>query len=430
MNSIAIIIILMISLIGIGSIFWIRTYYNVNTRTVDTVLLKKSVTNILTSNPEDEEYESLTYSYPSLEGESENKGNSNTFNIISGSGISAGIKKIFNNDNTEESRLQSLKTAINDTIKKEDTTPNTVTPITESDNSITPTFTSYGEESEVEEIVPYTQDSEIESSVEKPPIFPKAEEETVKVEEVKKEAEDAETDEKDNGVIYTEHAIENKMFVSPEDEVQKAIKSSEPDEADDSGVITPIHTNENREILELYDDNETMTPYENFEYKDSDQRKIENASNKIDKFYERLSEISINKITGKNKETDTAEDQTLNKNESNYTQTVFKTESDNKLSNETIVPFDHEVSISDSDDDTITPVTSPRRTLDGRGGLKIKVKINNMDVELKSGDTIIFNYNNESYSSIIIDVRPDEVYVNYRRHRVWISPDTIKKKLE
>ena len=51
-------------------------------------------------------------------------------------------------------------------------------------------------------------------------------------------------------------------------------------------------------------------------------------------------------------------------------------------------------------------------------------------IELKAGDTIIFNHNNESYSSTIIDVRPNEVYVNYRRDHIWISTDVIKKKLE
>ena len=418
MNSIAIIIILMISLLGIGSIFWIRNYYNVNTRTVDKVLLKNSVTNILTSKPE-EEYENINYSSSSLERENETNNYADTGSGLAiGSSISGGIKKIFNNDNRDESRLHSLKTAINGTIKKEDKNSNDIRP---NNNGFThPAFVNQTESEE--EIVPYTQETGSESPVEKPPIFPKTEtQETVG---------NGETEE-DNGVIYTEHAIENKTFVSAEDEVQKAINKDSEYEID-TGVITPIHTSENNEILELYDDNETMTPYENFQYKDSDQRKIENASNKIDKFYERLSEISINKITGKNKEENTKEDESLNKNESIYTQTVFKTESDNnKLSNETIVPFNQNTSSNENKDvNTSTNlVASSRGSLDRRVD-HITVKINNRDVELKNGDTIIFNYNNESYSSTIIDVRTNEVYVKYRRHCVWISPDAIKKKLE
>lgn len=414
MNSIAIIIILMISLIGIGSIFWIRNYYNVNTRTVDTILLKKSFTNILASKPE-EEYENSNYTPSSLDNVSEDEGYSDGFTRFNDkSSIRGSISNIFNSDNNDESKLKSFKTAINKSIKKEDKDSNTITPI-RYDESITPTFVN-----SEEEIVPYTQESETNSNIEKPPIFPKSEE--------NKDVESETTEEGDSGVIYTEQALQNKKFVSPEDEVQEAINKSEPEE-DDSGVITPIHTRENREILELYDDEETMTPYENFERKDSDQIKIENASHKIDKFYEKLSEISIGKITGKGKENKTSEDESLNKHDNNYTQTVFKTEGENnKLSNETIVP--NEPTVNPDDDDTITPVTSSKRTPDRRVGFKIKVKLNNVDVELKAGDTVIFNYNNESYSSNILDVRPDEVYVTYRRQHVWISPDTIKKKLE
>ena len=458
MNSIAIIIILMISLLGIGSLFWIRQYYSISTRTVNKELLKQSITNLLTSKEEEEieDNNSLIYASAATSSvslgsgsSSSSKPDSNLLNRLNngGNNITGSIKKLFNNEGNGESRLQSLKAAINDTVSsdnKNNSNSNTAT----SGASISPTFINVNSDDDSDVIIPYTYENE--NSVEESPIIPESEVEEVEL-SVESESEvetpepiipetegagevETETEiepEVESDVIYTENAINNKKFPSAEEEVQEAIKKSNDGIDEDSDVITPIHTQQEREILSLYDDNETMTPYDDFEYKDSDQKKIENASNRIDKFYERLSgSISINKITGKNNNEEVeTESKGLNKSDNTYTQTVFKTDDEsNKLSNETIVPYQHEKEISN--DDTITPITSQRRTLNRSVGLTIQTKINNKEVTLKAGDTVIFNHNNETYSSIIIDVRPDEVYVNYRHNRVWISPDSIKKKFD
>ena len=436
MNSIAIIIILMISLIGIGIIFWIRSYYDVNTRTVDKIMLKKSVTNILSSDvaeasPQNPNYsetssQNLNYSNSTLENENED-GYYDSFSQIDENSqkIGQSIKNAFHNRNNDESKLQSLKTAINDTINTNNNTNNeTITPIKDNEG-ITPTFVNVNEENEID----YTK-----NNIEEPPISPKTNVNMNEIEESStnpQKIEIKETDKTDD-IIYTEYAETNNKFRSAEEEVKEAInKNDKTEENDNSDTITPIHSQEDEELLNLYRNNETLTPYKDFEYKDPDQKKIENVSNKIDKFYERLSDISLNKISRKNKKEETNTNTPLSQNDNNYTQTVFKTEGDNiRLSNETNNLYNSDDEINEDVDGTITPITSPRKNVNKRVGLKIKIKIDNEDVELKTGDTVIFNYNNETYSSKIIDLRPDEIYVNYRRNRVWISPNSVKKKFE
>ena len=57
-----------------------------------------------------------------------------------------------------------------------------------------------------------------------------------------------------------------------------------------------------------------------------------------------------------------------------------------------------------------------------------KIKVNGNQIELRRGETVIFNHNGETYSSTILKTKPGQIYVTYRKHRIWISTNSIKKK--
>ena len=58
-----------------------------------------------------------------------------------------------------------------------------------------------------------------------------------------------------------------------------------------------------------------------------------------------------------------------------------------------------------------------------------EVYINGTLYELKVGQTIMFNHNNESYSSQILKLKPGYVGVKYRSKKVWIKATNVKKIL-
>ncbi|WP_409200838.1 hypothetical protein [Methanobrevibacter sp. DSM 116169] len=72
-------------------------------------------------------------------------------------------------------------------------------------------------------------------------------------------------------------------------------------------------------------------------------------------------------------------------------------------------------------------VEKPKPTLKKQANT-ITVKINNNDEVLKKGDTIIFNYNGESYSSKLFNIYGSDVEVKYRGKNVLINSSDIKKR--
>ena len=57
----------------------------------------------------------------------------------------------------------------------------------------------------------------------------------------------------------------------------------------------------------------------------------------------------------------------------------------------------------------------------------IKIKINNNEVVLKKGDEIIFNYDNETYSSKVFAINGDDITVKYRGKQTKIKAENVKK---
>ncbi|MDL2246611.1 hypothetical protein LJB96_03235 [Methanobrevibacter sp. OttesenSCG-928-K11] len=87
------------------------------------------------------------------------------------------------------------------------------------------------------------------------------------------------------------------------------------------------------------------------------------------------------------------------------------------------------------EDDSITPETIDNSKKPLKKAKKvpisqnsITVNINNNEELIKKGDSIIFNYNGESYSSRLINIRGDDLEVKYRGKTVLIKPSDVKKR--
>ena len=59
----------------------------------------------------------------------------------------------------------------------------------------------------------------------------------------------------------------------------------------------------------------------------------------------------------------------------------------------------------------------------------VKVIIEGKVHELTLKDDIIFNYNNENYSSYVLDIKHDTVKIKYRSQEIWINLSDIKRIL-
>lgn len=57
----------------------------------------------------------------------------------------------------------------------------------------------------------------------------------------------------------------------------------------------------------------------------------------------------------------------------------------------------------------------------------IKIKLNNNEVTLKKGDEIIFNHMGETYSSQVFGIKGNDITVKYRRKKITIKPNDVKK---
>lgn len=57
----------------------------------------------------------------------------------------------------------------------------------------------------------------------------------------------------------------------------------------------------------------------------------------------------------------------------------------------------------------------------------IKISLNNNNVVLKPGDEIIYNHLGETYSSQVFAINGDDISVMYRRKRITIKPEDVKK---
>ncbi len=57
----------------------------------------------------------------------------------------------------------------------------------------------------------------------------------------------------------------------------------------------------------------------------------------------------------------------------------------------------------------------------------IKINLNNNEVVLKKGDEIIFNYDGDTYSSQVYAINGDDISVKYRRKKIKIKPNDVKK---
>ena len=391
MNSIAIIIILIISIVGVGSILWMHAYYNPKTHQINKTLLIASVTNIFNSNKENTDNEQVYDSkITSSLGRPTNTTEYNDVSTKSNNEETKHGKSITNFfTNGKDNELKS-ESQINKNEEKSKSIP-------------------------IENYVPHSNTSKNETDT----IITASAEERMKKEENQLNntinTENTTNDEyKTPNTINTENTT-NDEYKSPDTTLQEEIEKIKETEQQEP-IFQP---KENKEILKLYHENETITPSNDFEFKNTDQKRIENASNKIDKFYERLGEISLNKITKRNKEEKPPITETLK--EETDIQSTFHT--DNTLENDTIVTFNPEPQ---------RPVSTKKEEVKEapKSDLTLETKIDNHTVQIKRGDSIIFNHNNETYSSLILDVRPGEIYVNYRRQRIWISVDKIKKKFD
>ena len=56
-----------------------------------------------------------------------------------------------------------------------------------------------------------------------------------------------------------------------------------------------------------------------------------------------------------------------------------------------------------------------------------KILIGGNYYDIKVGDEIIFNYNGESYSSKILEIKHENIRVKYRAQEKWISFSDVKK---
>ncbi len=231
-----------------------------------------------------------------------------------------------------------------------------------------------------------------------------------------------------------------------EDDIGKSFEglddaSYQTDDYEDE-FITPIYAEKRQkeeagkeigDIEEYPEDeefNETLTPYENFVHRDTDQKKIENASQHIDKFYEKLSEFNLSNISKKTKKVYSEGSNKIQENIKNNKKHE-KTEKDEKieLSNDELpnleVPYEINHIAKLRTPPKTTPKTDSKNT---KSDTSETVKVNGTPIELKRGETVIFNHNGETYSSTILKTKPGQIYVTYRKHRIWISTGSVKKK--
>ena len=72
-----------------------------------------------------------------------------------------------------------------------------------------------------------------------------------------------------------------------------------------------------------------------------------------------------------------------------------------------------------------TTLTKPTPASKSKDSLTIK--LNNNDITIKKGDEVIFNHKGETYSSQIYAIKGNDITVKYRRKKITIKPNDIKK---
>ncbi|WP_413828457.1 hypothetical protein [Methanobrevibacter sp. UBA46] len=244
-----------------------------------------------------------------------------------------------------------------------------------------------------------------------------------------------------NNIPYNHTEVEDDIGKSFEGLDDASYQTDEEEE-----FITPIYAEKRQkeeageeigdieEYPEDEDFNETLTPYENFVHRDTDQKKIENASQHIDKFYEKLSEFNLSNISKKTKKVYSEGSNKIQENIKNNKKHE-KTEKDKKieLSNDELpnleVPYEiNHISKLRTPPKTTAKTTPKTDSNNIKSNTPETIKVNGTPIELKRGETVIFNHNGETYSSTILKTKPGQIYVTYRKHRIWISTGSVKKK--
>ena len=244
-----------------------------------------------------------------------------------------------------------------------------------------------------------------------------------------------------NNIPYNHTEVEDDIGKSFEGLDDASYQTDEEEE-----FITPIYAEKRQkeeageeigdieEYPEDEDFNETLTPYENFVHRDNDQKKIENASQHIDKFYEKLSEFNLSNISKKTKKVYSEGSNKIQENIKNNKKHE-KTEKDKKieLSNDELpnleVPYEiNHISKLRTPPKTTAKTTPKTDSNNIKSNTPETIKVNGTPIELKRGETVIFNHNGETYSSTILKTKPGQIYVTYRKHRIWISTGSVKKK--
>ncbi len=241
--------------------------------------------------------------------------------------------------------------------------------------------------------------------------------------------------------IYEEINNTSYNHTEYDDEIGKSFEglddaSFQTDDEYDEPII-PIYAEkrlngkEEETEIELPEENqeEILTPYENFVHRDSNERKIENASNRIDKFYEKLGSINMSKIANKTKEVYSEGSSKISEGSNKIQENISsknKTEKPQKAQKAQKIELKEEKLPNIETPQPHSNIPKTTQQIMPKGPEKIKV--NGNQIELRRGETVIFNHNGETYSSTILKTKPGQIYVTYRKHRIWISTNSIKKK--
>ncbi|MBX7076694.1 MAG: hypothetical protein K1X33_05210 [Methanobacteriaceae archaeon] len=241
--------------------------------------------------------------------------------------------------------------------------------------------------------------------------------------------------------IYEEINNTSYNHTEYDDEIGKSFEglddaSFQTDDEYDEPII-PIYAEkrlngkEEETEIELPEENqeEILTHYENFVHRDSNERKIENASNRIDKFYEKLGSINMSKIANKTKEVYSEGSSKISEGSNKIQENISsknKTEKPQKAQKAQKIELKEEKLPNIETPQPHSNIPKTTQQIMPKGPEKIKV--NGNQIELRRGETVIFNHNGETYSSTILKTKPGQIYVTYRKHRIWISTNSIKKK--
>ena len=228
------------------------------------------------------------------------------------------------------------------------------------------------------------------------------------------------------GTNTTEQAPvkEIKEEVAPEDYIHDFGNGIE--EIGDTITITPIHEEEEEPRDLAYNQ-----PNEN-----------------VDDIYKEINDESYNKTIDEelDKSYEDVSDETSEKDANVYTKEDYikteKAEEDKKIRAENTKKIlnlkgegDKKSSKAKRSERSKTRKAPSDSTPDGQKRLVLhearsdveEVYINGTLYELKVGQTVMFNHNNETYSSRILRLKPGYVGVKYRSKKVWIKATNIKK---